>query len=282
MDKQNMKTIDVLKLLEKGNAENYLSLYVPSLNSEVRFKPITNKQRKKFISSAVDSPITRTLFSIAFYETLEENCVDGKDVVKTFTIDDKWALAIQYRIGSIGETTKAFKGEGDDSEEKEINLKEHFDAVLKSDSQEAVSIISVLAGSFVELSDSVKLKVKDALYYDEYVFEKEFKDKRVKDFNSPQQVAELFGELFVSEVAKFIDSVWIKPEEGDWESVVDFKTLPLKDQISIIESASSSRFKSLLKHMESQKDRSNRFLSYTDASGEKWNITIDSAFFISD
>ena len=92
---------NVLSILDAINKENTVSLYVPSLKREVKFKSISTGQQKLLLKAAVDNPIFQTRFIIAIHNIITENCTE-KDILSNFTTIDSLCVLLQYRIENYG------------------------------------------------------------------------------------------------------------------------------------------------------------------------------------
>ena len=64
------------------NKQHITSLYVPSVNDYMNFKPMTVKQQKKIISSSMDTKIQNLTFSNTINDIILENCLESKSKIK--------------------------------------------------------------------------------------------------------------------------------------------------------------------------------------------------------
>lgn len=99
-DKKQVKK-DILSRLDKINSKKLKSVYVPSLEKHVDFKPFTIKHQKQLLESSIDNVLFNIQFKLASYEIIKE--LSTENIVDLINIIDRDVIFFQLRYHSIGE-----------------------------------------------------------------------------------------------------------------------------------------------------------------------------------
>ena len=91
---QNLKDYNETKLTK--------DIYVPSLETKLKFKPLTAKQQKLLIDSALDNPIINISFMRNALQIIKELCEESH-LIENITVYDRDAILIQMYYHFINE-----------------------------------------------------------------------------------------------------------------------------------------------------------------------------------
>jgi len=262
---------DILSVLDTINKEVSISVYVPSLQREVKFKSISTGQQKNILKAAVDNPVFQTRFTIAYFNLLQENCLE-KDIIPLLTTIDSAAIAIQLRVATSGVDYTTTQN----NRRLKVNLQNIVDR-LKAKSY-------ILAADTVTDSQFT-VSVGTPLFVDQYNLEKQLREKTINDqqvLNA--QLTDTLGDAFVGEVSKFIKSITVN--YNNQEQQLDYTTLPFTKRLAILEKLPSSVVKGIMKYMESYVILQKDLLTVTgtdidtNESVDDITVVVDSALFV--
>lgn len=247
-NQDNTKLVEqILAEIKKRQISYASSIWVPSINKEVRFLEINTGQQKRLVKSIVDSPVFDTEFVCTFRDVLKENCVDEVDI-DTFTIIDKLFIAINLRASSIGPLipmeTKNKAGE-------KININIDLSEVLKHAKEKITKIESAVFSN-----NAVNVTCCLPTIGVEYRLEKEIHSEgKDIDFEDVNEIKEIIGEAFIEEIAKYIGNVTLKEKEG--ETSIQWETLSFTDRLRIIATFDSKILKQIIGYINEVKQAVN-------------------------
>ena len=98
-DKKQVKK-DILSRLDKINSKNLKSVYVPSLEKHIDFKPFTIKHQKQLLESSIDNVLFNIQFKLASYDIVKE--LSTENIVDLINVIDRDVIFFQLRYHSIG------------------------------------------------------------------------------------------------------------------------------------------------------------------------------------
>jgi hypothetical protein len=252
----------VFSVLDAINKENTISLYVPSLKREVKFKSITTGQQKLILKAAVDNPIFQSRFVAAAYSIITENCTE-KEILNQLTTIDSLSILLQYRINGYG---TEYSTELDGVEYK-INLATFKERVLQINIPE----------STVFTLDSFIIKVGAPTLFEQYQLERELREKRTEDTT----INESLGEAFMGEVSKFIKEISIvidgKPQD------INYKNLTFGKKYQVLEKLPASVVRGIITYLEDVAEQQRKVTRFEgidkDGTVRAVDITIDASMF---
>ena len=193
-----------LKKLEKLNKDT-IKIYVPSIKKSIETTPLTLKQQKDLISSALDG----LRGALNFSKTLNDIIINNTGN-KDFKIYDKFPFIINLRRQSLGNKVKVDK--------KIIDLDD---------------VISNIKNTPFKIKDEhiVTLKTLTVhLRVPTLSEESIITSKGEQDVNPKDDVTkEGIGTLYMLEIIKYIDKLVIEDEE------IDFNKIRINDRIKLIE-----------------------------------------------
>ena len=261
---------DILTVLDTINKEVTVPVYIPSLNREVKFKSISTGQQKSLLKAAVDNPVFQTRFTIAFYNLVQENCIE-KDILPHLTTIDSAAIAVQLRISTTG-AEYVISQNGRKFKVNLASVVENFKAVK-----------NINPDTVTEPPFTVQVGVP--LFVEQYNIEKQLREKTVNDQQvMSAQLTETIGDAFIGEVSKFIKGIVVF--YNNQEQQVDYSTLSYTKKHTLLEKMPSTVIKSVLKYMEKYVNTQKDILTIsgidteTDVTNNDLVLVIDSSLFI--
>ena len=209
------------------NKQHITSLYVPSVNDYMNFKPMTVKQQKKIISSSMDTKIQNLTFSNTINDIILENCLESKSKIK---LTDKILLLLQLRAKSQGDEL-IVTGE---SGQYTINLPKHIENIIKQSNNHQTHEFEIEVEN-LKVSGSTPNLTRDTH------FNKQFTKTVSKYTDNTLGLTDMVGDIYIHEMVKYVDSINI----GDLTVMMDnyevsqtievFENLPMSVSTQIAE-----------------------------------------------
>tara|TARA_R110002110_G_scaffold79911_6_gene208558 strand:- start:494 stop:1234 length:741 start_codon:yes stop_codon:yes gene_type:complete len=232
-----------LKKLEKLNKDT-IKIYVPSIKKSIETTPLTLKQQKDLISSALDGLRGALNFSKTLNDIIIKNT--GNRDLKIY---DKFAFIINLRKHSLGNKVKIDK--------KIVNLDDVINNIktipFKIKDEHVVTLKTL----------TVHLKVP-TLTEESIITSKGEQDINPKDDVTKEGI----GTLYMLEIIKYIDKLVIEDEE------IDFSKIRINDRIKLIEELPLVMYNELADYI----DTVNQYL--TDIlTVDETVVPIDARFF---
>jgi hypothetical protein len=283
-EKENIKQgniNDLISVINKANDTFAYSVFVPSLNKEILFREINTAQQKKLVKSIIDSPIFNTEFIFTLREIIKENCVDTSVNVDELSIYDKLIISLYMRIYSIGTelTVNSKCPECDKLHSRIIKLNELLESVKDSISIKFSDIIEDETKTFKIYCEIPKIST-------EYNLEKEFRKNTKIDVKDEKDLRETLGNVFISELVKFISKIEITNKQEGKIIELNLETMKFSDRVQLIEKLNVKLLRSIVEYISSIKKEFDKiFLSKITCDCEnkteiEQRFSIDSNFFI--
>ena len=208
---------DLLKNIKDLKARDRVSVYMPTSGNTEVFTPLTVKQQKDILSSGVDTEIENLTFANITNAIIKENQQSSQKIL----ITDKPLILLQLRKHACG--SELIVEEGD--EKHIVNLDQHISQCknIKSYKQE-----------FEITHDVIKIQGQIPDLDKDTTFNKQF-TKNVKKGKTKLKINDVIGDIYVTELVKYIDTISIddniiKYGEGvTAENMIEiFENLPLQ------------------------------------------------------
>lgn len=274
---QNIKSltsIEQINSIIKKKDIAYTSHHtVPSLKRDVPFSEINTSQQKRLVKSVLDSPVYNTEFIYTLREILKENCQDPQVDIDSLTIIDKFILALSLRIKSIGndiETEIQIEGEN-------VNVTLDGSKIL----QLALDTVQNLNSETIQDQYYV-IECSVPTISTEYKLEKELRPKPTKlEIDNVEEMRETIGDVFTSEIVKYINKVSIKGE-NDQLIPIEWNRFSYADRIKIVETFKIGILKDILSFINKVTKEIDKItlikFNFKDNEYER-RLTIDGGFF---
>jgi len=207
----------VLDKIKQIAVTNKVNTYARSANSDVSFLPLTIKQQKNIIKTALDVVLSPITFSITTTEIIKENIQSKTNL----SIIDKPLILLALRTNSLGSSYVI------DGEEKDIvDLAE---CLKKRDAVNIADLAETLTFDNLEITTKVPSLEED--------YRVNLDCKRVLDSrksNDNDKVKDLIGEVYVYEIIKFIDNIKVTIDNKTDE--IKFNILSINQKVETVES----------------------------------------------
>jgi len=271
----SITSIDQINRIIKRKDIAYAAQYtIPSLKRDVPFNEINTSQQKRLVKSVIDSPVYNTEFIYTLREILKENCQDSTVDIDSLTIIDKLVLALALRIKSIGNHIDIAIETKDGTK---VNTKLDASKIL----QMAISAVSDISNKIFEDS-YYKIECSIPSIGTEYKLEKELRDKTASiEIENIDELRRTVGEVFTSEIVKYISSVSIK-DQNDVLQVVDWQQFKFTDRIIVVETFKTGLLKNIIGYIDDiRKEIDKVELVKFEFGGEQYErrLSIDGSFF---
>jgi hypothetical protein len=262
---------NILKELDKVNETCESQIFVPSLQQDTTVKPINIKKQKDIIKSSIDPTATSITFNLCINKIIKE-CTGSSDIL----VSDKPAIIIAMRNENIGTT---YKGSIEEVA-VDVNLPDIIDkyrsvefntenTLMYKKKVSSGNITINLAIPTLDIDDKFMLACSHVV-----------KSPKVGDM---KQVSNNIGEMFVFEVAKFINSIQYKttsPElSGDTQvNSIRFADIPAVQCIKLVEMLPVSVTQEIVKFISNCREYEEKFTAIT-VDGKELNLPLDASLF---
>jgi hypothetical protein len=248
-----MSVSNILTKLKEINNSNLISVFVPSANKEMTFRPMSVKQQKDLIKSGLDGALAGVTISNIINDIIISNSTEKYK----FLVTDKFPIILSLRKQSFGNifTLK------DDEKETVFDLDTILKRELKYTYPEKVAF--TLEGTEVSVYlDLVSLE--DDTKINNVQIEKSRKNK-------DENISETVGSLFIYEIVKFVTKIVIDKDE------LDLNTLPVKDRLNLIENLPAVLNNNILDYIQKFRKEEAEYIT-TDAG----MLPVDARLFAKD
>jgi hypothetical protein len=245
---------DILKQLDTISVENSIEVYVPSIKTSLKFKPLNLRQQKELLKTTIDDSLIKLAFNNILTEIILENATDASNLINLYTFD-RTAIALCLRAKSLSEFI--------DIDDKKINLLEKV---------EENKTINVDLSSFDKTITTGNLTIK--LCIPTLAIDKEINTYVLNRIKATQttDIKTIIGDLVVYEIAKFINSITFSTGENTTNYV--FSQQKIQDRISLIEKFPSTLTNSIFDHVKGYRTLESKYTQF-----ENTTIDIDGNFF---
>jgi hypothetical protein len=240
---------DILSKLNEINHEDVIKIFIPSLQREVSFKPLSLHQQKDILKAGISSDIFNILeFNAIFNNIIEQNSLERNQ----YKVQDRLVIAIAFR--------NKFTSQPLDLDDKKIDIESLRDKKINFET-DAFSDFLIEEGI---------LKIKaaaPALSLDQTITKLQLsKIKKTENID----IGAFISEMYVFEILKYIKSIHI----GDLDQ--DLSILSIEDRVKVVEQLPASLITQLNNYI------SNKFKTpedeYLTVDGTK--LTIDARLFV--
>lgn len=252
---------DFLELLNSLAEEQQYTIEFPRPNVDpvsVKFKSLTTLQLKELVKTAVDSPLTQSVFNSTASRVFKESVSSAPEDTQ-FNVVDRLLFLIETRIQTISPT----KNVKNDDKEVEID----YVKVLTSLKNSLKTNIK-LFGPASSNTSKISITYGVTLIETEVQLEEEvYKNIEIK-IDNVEELRKVVGDAFINEVAKSIHSVSIE------DKTINLNEVPFKKRLKIIETLPASLIQKVVEYIEAYKNVINKSLTVKD-----YTIPIDSTLF---
>jgi hypothetical protein len=248
-----MSVTSILSKLKDYNNTNLVTVYVPSADKEMQFRPLSVKQQKDLIKSGLDGTLGGITISNIIGEVILTNSVEKHN----FLVTDKIPILLALRKLSVGNLFIL--------KEDDVQTTFNLDLILKNDlkysnlTQVEIKLENTEVSSHVDV-----INIEDDIKINNFQLEKLKKNKDT-------EISDTVGSLFIYEIVKFVTKIIIGADE------LDLTSLPIKERLSVIESVPVTLNNNILDYI--QKFRKEE-LNYVTIDGK--TLPVDARLFAKD
>lgn len=246
-----------------------ISIFVPSQNRNMEFKPLNIRQQKDIIKSSLDKNIPGISLNTVLNEIIVENCIE-KNI--NFLVFDRLNIAFNLRKNIFGDKIKLTKINEETGDDEETNI---FGSLDKHLSSLNLVINTELVSRTVIADDVLKIEIKTPTLSIDNKANKEAQKNLSHLLEKDNGVKDIISELFVYELTKFVDSISVG------EDKLNFRDLSISQQIKTIETLPANVNKEIMDFVEKVRDYEKQYQTF-NVDGKDFNVSIDASFFSSE
>jgi len=255
-----MSNDSFISKIKQVSASNKVDCYLRSTGNTSSFLPLSIKQQKDIIKTAMDiitSPIT---FSNITTEIINSNLLTKTPI----SIIDKPLILLALRANSLG--VDAFTNVNDDR--VKINFSENLKFNLPADLNSLDKVVK-----YDKIEVTLKVPTLDEDYRVNVECKRALDNKKIKE---EEKLKDLVGELYIYEVSKFIDTVKILVNDKIEE--VKFCNLSTQQSVETLEALPMALTNKLIDSISKIREIETQPLKIT-VNGVDAAIVLDAAFF---
>jgi hypothetical protein len=238
------KILDSIKSITDGNI---VSIFIPSDNKEVLFKPLTAKQQKDIIKTAIEKNTSGVRFLEALNQIIQDNSLEKKEYI----VSDRSFIITLMRCNGLASNYTT---------------------------ESTVYDLNILSGNKIPMGDDLKSRViktpefnvyckipslaKDSVYNTEII-------KRIEAKNSATSA---LGDLFILEVAKYIEKV----ESVNLGFTANLDDYNMHQRYQLMESLPAKVYNMVVDYINDAKSKETEFFK---KDGVYIDIEMDPTFF---
>lgn len=254
-----MSNNTVLDKIKQIAISNKVSTFARTLNADVTLLPLTIKQQKNIIKTALDVVLSPITFSLITSEIIKENLQPKANL----SILDKPLALLALRTNSLGSEYTV------DSEEKTVL--DLTNILTKRNPVDVSSLSETLTFDNLEITTKVPSLEED--YRVNLECKKVLENRKSAD---SEKVKDLIGEVYVYEIIKFIDNIKITVDSKVDE--VKFNVLSINQKVETVESLPMAVTTKLIESIAKIRNVESEPLKVLVGDKEV-TISIDTAFF---
>ena len=238
----------IIQELKRVESENSIDIHVPSYEGTIKFKPLSVKTQKKIIDSALNSAANNIQYTVTMNDIIMEY---GES--ENILITDRPAITIAMRSHSLGDSMKV--------DDVEVNLSE---------------LIAGYGKSLPELEYKTKTTLGDvtvSMRIPDLNTDSKFLKGCDKKIKSAKNTGTAISELYVYELAKYVDSIQYKTTVPGLSGVTDtkistvrFESLPVDDCVSLVEMLPMKLNTDIVKFVTQARDSEQQYVSIDDVT----------------
>jgi hypothetical protein len=231
---------DIISLINEKKSYN---VYIPSLDQEVKFKPLSVKQLKKVLDESIIQKFYNVGFNIELHTIIKENIVGNIEVDK-LTEYDRYFIALSIRLHDISDHYNGVPIQVD------LKLPE-----FKHPSSKEINNNNIIIRCNIPTLDIDNIFCK---YIEELV-------------NKHKEARTALETMFTAELSKYITEIQID------ETIFKFSDYSFSDWVSLISDLPISLFTELLVYIDSVKNTITSLYTISDDEVLPYNVDL---FFI--
>jgi hypothetical protein len=248
----------VLDKLKQIAVNNKVQSFARTANADVALTPLTIKQQKDIIKTALDVVLSPITFAIVTSEIIKDN-LQGK---LNLTILDKPLFLLALRANSLGTKFTAEDNATVLSFAENLNQKNVIDTSRLCETLSFPNLDITTRVPSIEDDYKINLECKRVL-----------ENRKSKE---EEKVKDLIGEIYIYEIIKFIDSV--KLTVDDKVEDVKFNVLSIQQKVETVENLPMAVTSRLIESIAKIRVIESEPLKVT-VDGKDVTISLDTSFF---
>jgi len=254
----------IIDAINKTNNSSFVDIYVPSIDKNVKFKPLTVQHQKKIITAALEATaVNATHYAILTSNLIKESCVEP-DI--TFSSIDRLPVLVGLRVNTLGYDVPTLNSSGDKVFHNIKSLYNNFQSfkitksMLEPKTIKANNITVTIQSPTLDVDIEVNNKALPVV------------SKHAKDSDTFKNIV---GEAVVYEYVKYIKSLKIENQH------VEFNHKHATKLTHIVEALPMAVVSDIVQEINKIKDYTDRFTTLKHGDNV-FNIITDARFFSSD
>lgn len=260
---------DILNSLKEVSDSFSLSIYIPSLKTNIEFKELNTKQQKELLETVTDTSIYKTKFTQTFLKIIKENLISKEVNIEQLTIYDKLYIGLFLR-SKISNTLNVVFSENPTYSEV-IDIKPIVDNSVKYVHPEKETITLVKDNTTINVEVCVPTIVLESKYESE--LSKTY--KKIDDVKNINDMGSLLSDAFIGEVSKYISKISFDDKN------VDLEGLTVNQRIRLTELLTADLTQKVLQKIADWKEELDSIMLVTSKNKEhKKIIALDNLLFL--
>ena len=256
--KKNQFT-ELIDILQEVNEKDIISVWIPSLQRSVDFKPITVQQQKKIISTALESSLNTMAFNIITNNLIKECCSEPDLLIYAF---DKPSILTSLRGHMLGYDIIGQSPTGNDVK---VNVKDHCEKFPTH------KIPKTLLNSKIIKHGDIEISFKPPLLEEDTAVNTRAR-KKIDELLKDKNISSSIGEVIVYELIKYIKSITISGK------ILEFNYTDVLQLVKVVDQLPLKLSKLIITEIEKIKKYEDKFGTLT-VGKEKVTIVVDARFF---
>lgn len=238
MSTDNKEFFDLLSSI--SNEQTFeLKLSPKQTPAGVVCKHLTTMQLKELIKSAVDSPITQSVFNSTVTKVFKQSLIT--DTKQSFNVVDRLLFLINTRINSLSPNF-TIPSDKDENEKITVNFED-----VKNNLYSAIESNTNFFEPQTASDGKIKLTFGIPLLDTELQLNEEIYKNLDPKVDNQDELRNLLGDAFINEIAKCLQKISIEDKE------LDLSKVSFKSRLKAIETLSASLIQKVIEFIESYK-----------------------------
>ena len=251
-----MNNTNLLSLLNDITETTSFDIFIPTLQREVTFKPLTTKQQKGFFTCIKDNIIYNTRFVMLTHNIIKENCKEP-EILNLLTVLDKEVILLALRKNALGSYIKT----------SGVNIS--IDSCL-----EYSKTITLPANEEI-IYNNIKIELQPALMMDQYNMEEELRGT-LKD--EKLTLTAIASDIVLNSLCKIIKNMWVN-KNGEFINI-NYSEYNYKDRITLLENLPYSFLEKIQEYSTKITIVQNKLKEVAFDSATTVRVSIDTDFFL--
>lgn len=213
-----------------------LDLFAKETPVTVSCKQLTTAQLKELVKTAVDSPLTQSVFNTTVAKVFTQSMINAPKIA--YNIIDRLLFVLETRIQSFSATKEV------DHESKKIVI--NFEKV-KSNLKKQLESNKELFASSSATEGKIAISFGIPSLHTEMQMNEELHKNINLEIQDTEELRKIIGEAFINEISKSIQTITIG------EKALDLSTISFKQRLKAVETLPASLIQKAIEYIEKYK-----------------------------